>query len=49
MNDIYEALTKELLEKMINFLMHKLVRGLNYCGKIFKRLMQSQVVTKESK
>lgn len=49
MNDIYEALTKELLEKMTNFLMHKLVRGLNYCGKIFKQLMRNQVVIKEKK
>ena len=40
MNDIYEALTKELLDKMTNFLTRKLVRGLNYCGKIFKQLMQ---------
>lgn len=49
MNDIYEALTKELLDKMTSFLTRKLVRGLNYYGKIFKRLMRNQVVIKEKK
>lgn len=44
MNDIYEALTKELLDKN-----DKLVHGLNYFGKIFKQLMQNQGVIKVRK
>ena len=48
MNDIYETLTKELLDKN-GFLTHKLVRGLSYYGKIFKQLMQNQVVIKAMK
>ena len=48
MNDIYETLTKELLDKN-DKLTHKLVRGLSYYGKIFKQLMQNQVVIKAMK
>lgn len=48
MNDIYETLTKELLDKNDSFT-HKLVRGLSYYGKIFKQLMQNQVVIKAMK
>ena len=49
MNDIYETLTKELLDKNDKLFTHKLVRGLSYYGKIFKQLMQNQVVIKAMK
>ena len=49
MNDIYEVLTKELLEKNDKLSYAQARAWVEYCGKIFKRLMRNQVVIKEKK